>query len=53
MGRALVIILLVAGVIIGGLLVLRGSARTGMPDADVLARAQRRAREQRAKDDER
>ncbi|MFI4889074.1 MAG: DUF2897 family protein [Steroidobacterales bacterium] len=52
MGRAIVIIIVVVGVIVGGLLVLRGSARTGIPDAEVLERAKQRAREQRAKDEQ-
>jgi Protein of unknown function (DUF2897) len=43
---AYLIILLVVAFLIGGLLVLRSSARTGMPPADVLQRAQKRAREQ-------
>ena len=50
--RALVIILLVVGVLIGGLLTLRASARTGMPDDEVIARAKRREREMRARDGE-
>jgi hypothetical protein len=52
MVRAILIIVVVVGVIVGGLLVLRGSAKTGIPDADVLERAKQRAREQRTKDDE-
>jgi hypothetical protein len=43
--KALIIIVLVVGVLVGGLLTLRSSSRTGMPDADVLDRAQKRARE--------
>ncbi len=43
--KAILIIVLVVGVLVGGLLSLRSSTRTGMPDADVLNRAQKRARE--------
>ncbi len=43
--KALLIIALVVGALIGGLLTLRSSSRTGMPDADVLGRASKRARE--------
>jgi uncharacterized membrane protein affecting hemolysin expression len=44
--KAWLIIALVVVAIVGGLLTLR--RRTRMPDADVLERAQRRAREQDA-----
>jgi hypothetical protein len=46
--KALIIIVLVVGAIVGGLLTLRGSGRAGMPDADVLKRASKRARDQEA-----
>jgi len=46
--KTIVIIVLVAGVLIGGLLTLRNSGRTGMPDDEVLQRAAKRAREQAA-----
>jgi hypothetical protein len=49
--KAILIIGVVIGVLIGGLLTLRSSARTGMPDEDVLKRAASRAREQQAKDE--
>jgi hypothetical protein len=52
MGRAILFIFVAVAVIVGGLLVLRGSARMGTPDADVLERAKQREREQRAKDDD-
>jgi hypothetical protein len=52
MGRAILIILLVVGAIAGGLLVLRTSARTGMPDDEVLKRATKRAREAESDRDE-
>jgi Protein of unknown function (DUF2897) len=49
--KAILIIGVVIVALIGGLLNLRSSARTGMPDEDVLKRAAGRAREQEAKDD--
>ena len=48
MFKAIIIIVLVVGVLFGGLLVLRRSGRTGMPDDAVLQRAAKRAREQAA-----
>jgi Protein of unknown function (DUF2897) len=48
--KAIIIIVLVLAVLIGGLLTLRSSARTGLPSGEVLERAARRAREQAAKD---
>jgi N-acyl-D-aspartate/D-glutamate deacylase len=51
MGRAILIILVVVAAIVGGLLVLRASARTGMPDEEVLKRAAQRARAARAAED--
>jgi len=56
--KAIIIIVLVVGALVGGLLTLRNSGRAGLPDASVLQRAARRAREQAAaeeaanKDDE-
>jgi len=51
--KALVIIVLVVGVIVGLLLSLRSSRNLGMPSAEVMERAEKRAREQAAaeKDD--
>ena len=49
--RALIIIVVVIAVLLGGLLTLRSSRRTGMPGEDVLKRAAERAREQAAKDE--
>jgi Protein of unknown function (DUF2897) len=49
--KAILITIVVVGVLIGGLLTLRSSARTGMPDEEVLKRAAGRAREQEAKDE--
>jgi hypothetical protein len=46
--KALLIIVLVVGGIFGLLLTLRSSRNTGMPDADVMKRAQQRARDQAA-----
>jgi hypothetical protein len=46
--KAVAIIIVVAAVLIGGLFVLRTSGRTGVPDASVLERAAKRAREQAA-----
>jgi uncharacterized membrane protein YciS (DUF1049 family) len=43
--KTLLIIGLVLAVLIGGILALRSSARTGMPSDEVLKRASHRARE--------
>ena len=51
MGRVIIIILLVVAVLAGGLLALRSTARMGMPDPDVLKRANERARQEHAKED--
>ncbi len=50
--RAFIIIVVVVAVLVGGLLTLRSSRNTGMPDQAVLDRAKERAREQDEKDDE-
>jgi Protein of unknown function (DUF2897) len=50
--KTLLIFLLVAAVIGGGLLTLRSSRKSGMPSEDVLKRASKRAAEQSAKDDQ-
>ena len=50
--KSILILGVVIAVIVGGLLTLRRSGRTGMPDDEVLKRAAKRAREQAAKDDE-
>lgn len=54
MTRALVIIALVVGALVGGILTLRSSTRTGMPSDEVVDRAKKRERELEAaeKDDE-
>jgi FtsZ-interacting cell division protein ZipA len=49
--KAIVIIVLVVAVLLGGLLTLRRSGRTGMPDDAVLQRAVKRARDQAAEED--
>ncbi len=46
--KAIIIIVLVVGVLVGGLLTLRNSGRAGMPSEEVLQRAAKRAREQAA-----
>jgi len=46
--KAIIIIVLVVGVLVGGLLTLRNSGRAGLPDGSVLQRAAKRAREQAA-----
>jgi hypothetical protein len=51
MFKAIVIFVVVIAVLVGGLLTLRSSRRTGMPSDDVLKRAADRAREQAAKDE--
>jgi hypothetical protein len=48
--KTILIIALVMAVLIGGLLTLRSSARSGMPDAETLKRAAGREREQESKD---
>jgi len=49
--KAIIIILLVVCVLVGGLLTLRSARNAGMPGKDVLNRARERARAQAAKDD--
>ena len=51
MFKAILIIVLVACVVLGGLLALRRSGRTGMPDDAVLQRAAKRAREQESQEE--
>jgi len=48
MFKAIIIIVLVVGALVGGLLTLRNSGRVGLPDDSVLQRAAKRAREQAA-----
>jgi hypothetical protein len=49
--KAIIIIVLVVCVLVGGLLTLRSTRGAGMPGKDVMDRAQKRAREQAAEDD--
>jgi hypothetical protein len=49
--KAIIIIVLVIGAVVGGLLTLRNSGRAGLPDKAVLERAAKRAREQAAAED--
>jgi FtsZ-interacting cell division protein ZipA len=49
--KAIVIIVVVVAVLVGGLLTLRSSRHTGMPSEDVLKRATKRAESQAAKDE--
>jgi hypothetical protein len=46
--KAVIIIVLVVGALIGGLLTLRSSGRSGRPSDAVLERASKRAREMAA-----
>ncbi len=48
--KAVIIIVLVVGAIVGGLLTLRNSGRAGVPSEDVLKRATKHARELDAED---
>ncbi len=48
--KAVIIIVLVVGVLVGGLLTLRNSGRAGMPNEEVLKRASKRAKELEAAD---
>jgi hypothetical protein len=50
--KAIIIIILVVGALVGGLLTLRSSGRAGIPDDSVLQRAAKRAREQAAAEDQ-
>jgi hypothetical protein len=43
--KAIIIVVLVVGALIGGLLTLRSSGRSGLPGDAVLQRATKRARE--------
>ena len=49
--KGLIIIALVVAALIGGILTLRSTRNSGMPDKDVLDRAKVRAKEQQSKDD--
>ena len=45
MTSAIIIVIIVVGLIVGGILALRSSAKTGMPSKEVLDRATRHARD--------
>ena len=51
MFKTVIVIIVVAAVLIGGILALRSSRNTGMPSEDVLKRSAERARQQAAKDE--
>jgi hypothetical protein len=49
--KTVIVIIVVAAVLIGGMLALRSSRNTGMPSEDVLKRSAERARRQAANDE--
>jgi hypothetical protein len=51
MSTAVIVIVVVLILIVGGILAVRSSIKTGMPPPDVLDRASRRARELNSEDD--
>ena len=51
MFKIVIIFIVVAAVLIGGMLALRSTRNTGMPSEDVLKRSTERARQQAAKDE--
>ena len=51
MFKTVIIFIIVAAVLIGGMLVLRSSRNAGMPSEEVLKRSAERARRQAAKDE--
>ena len=51
MFKTIIIFIVVAAVLIGGMLALRSSRNSGMPGEDVLKRSAERARQQAAKDE--
>ncbi len=51
MFKAIIIFVIVLAILVGGMLALRTSRNTGMPDKDVLKRAAERARDQKNKDE--
>lgn len=50
MTKAIIVIAIVIAILIGGIMSLRRSAKTGMPSDDVLKRATQRARELEAQE---
>jgi hypothetical protein len=51
MFKTVIIFIVVAAVLLGGMVALRSSRNTGMPSEDVLKRSAERARQQAAKDE--
>ena len=51
MFKTVIVILVVAAVLIGGMLALRSTRNTGMPSEEVLKRSADRARRQAAEDE--
>ena len=49
--KVIIIFVVILAILVGGMLALRTSRNTGMPDKDVLKRAAERARDQKAKDE--
>ncbi len=49
--KAIIILVVIIAILVGGMLTLRSSRQTGMPSADVLKRATKRADSQAAKDE--
>jgi hypothetical protein len=49
--KMIIVLVVVAAILIGGMLALRSSRNTGMPSEDVLKRSAERARQQAAKDE--
>jgi hypothetical protein len=50
--RGIIIVILVVCALIGGILTLRSTRNSGMPNQDVLDRAKERGKAQAKKDDE-
>ncbi|MDP9089289.1 MAG: hypothetical protein M3O26_11195 [Pseudomonadota bacterium] len=49
--KAIIILVLILAILVGGMLTLRSSRQTGMPGEDVLKRATKRADSEAAKDE--
>jgi hypothetical protein len=49
--KMIIVLVVVAAILIGGMLALRSSRNTGMPSEEVLKRSAERARQQAAKDE--
>lgn len=48
--KAVIAITIAVGVLVGGILALRGTARSGMPSGELLRRAKERAAKNRAEE---